>query len=324
MENRDLRIDLMRVIGTFMVIFAHMEVPVLLQNIRTFDVTMLVFISGMSFALSYKKDLTFGEYLRKRINKLLIPTYYLLIFLFIISYIACFILKRSQLFSIELIVHSFLFLNDGLGYIWIVRVYIFIAMFLFLTIRIFDSHKSLNQILFFILVIFIFWLSGNTSIYGKNVILDSYIMDVIPYCFVAFIGMVYAREKKGINIILILSACIFFIIQILNIFSSVGFCPDNYKYPATVYYLSYGIMITAFFIKFLPNKSNIIIQWYSRNSFLLYLSHILFLFGLNLISEVFAYSFLEIWWIKYLIIMISSTFLCILLNKIKMEVKKWI
>lgn len=322
MKNRDCRIDIMRVIGTFMVIFAHMEIPTFLQNGRTFDVTMLFFISGISFALSYNKNLTFGEYLKKRLKKLLIPTYYLLIVLFGVSFIVCFLLKRDQLFSIESISHSFLFLNDGIGYIWIVRVYLFIAVFLFFTKRIIDTHKYSNEIIFLLLGLFIVWIVCSTFLYGKNVIFDSYVMEVIPYCFVAFLGMICACKKRGLNIILIVSTSIFAVIQMLNICTFEGFCPDNYKYPPTIYYLSYGIMVTVLFIKILPNKRNGIIEWFSKNSFLIYLCHILFLFGFNLVSEISIFGFLQLWWIKYIIIMLCSICLCLLLNRIRIGENK--
>ncbi len=70
MTKRDSRIDFLRVLGTILVIMAHTGAPTLIQNIRTFDVSMLVFISGMSFVFSYK-DISLKDYLKKRVKKLL-------------------------------------------------------------------------------------------------------------------------------------------------------------------------------------------------------------------------------------------------------------
>lgn len=52
---RDLKIDILRTIGILLVILAHVKLPELVRSIRSFDVVMLVFISGMSFAYSKPK-----------------------------------------------------------------------------------------------------------------------------------------------------------------------------------------------------------------------------------------------------------------------------
>ena len=53
MEKRDSTIDLLRVLGTLLVIQAHVKIPKVMSEIRIFDVVLLVFISGMS--LKYAK-----------------------------------------------------------------------------------------------------------------------------------------------------------------------------------------------------------------------------------------------------------------------------
>lgn len=63
MGKRDSTIDLLRVLGTLLVILAHVKIPKVMSEIRTFDVVLLVFISGMS--LKYAKHKHYFVYIKK-------------------------------------------------------------------------------------------------------------------------------------------------------------------------------------------------------------------------------------------------------------------
>jgi len=309
-------------IGTFLVILAHMGVPSSLQNIRTFDVVMLVFISGMSYALSYNNS-ELLKYIKKRIFKLLVPTYCVLIALFGLAYVACFITGRSQLLSLNTMLHSILFLNDGIGYIWIVRVYLIIAVFSFFSIKAIDAKIGFSKFFMpLVTIIMVVFIQFSTFLYGKNIFVDSYIIEVLPYCLIAFFGMLAIKKAKSLDLIMSCSTVIFIVMQVMQILEHNGFNPDGYKYPPKLYYLSYGVMITCILLKIIPNRRNSIIEWYSTNSFMIYLFHIIFLFALNLLSDIPVLTILNIWWIKYILVMLCSTCLFFILNKIKKEFLK--
>ncbi len=46
---RDTRIDFLRFVGLIMIIFAHVNPPAVLFQLRNFDVPLMVLISGVSF-----------------------------------------------------------------------------------------------------------------------------------------------------------------------------------------------------------------------------------------------------------------------------------
>lgn len=50
MKNRDEGIDVLRTIGVLSIILAHVNPPSNILNVRSFDVVLLVFVSGMSYA----------------------------------------------------------------------------------------------------------------------------------------------------------------------------------------------------------------------------------------------------------------------------------
>jgi fucose 4-O-acetylase-like acetyltransferase len=55
LNNRDLRIDILRVAGLLLIILAHVSPPFLLFQFRTFDVPLMVFVSGLSYLAAGKK-----------------------------------------------------------------------------------------------------------------------------------------------------------------------------------------------------------------------------------------------------------------------------
>lgn len=320
MIKRDPRIDFLRVLGTILVIMAHTGAPTLIQNIRTFDVSMLMFISGMSFVFSYK-DISLKNYMKKRVKKLLIPTYTLLFFIFVFSFLACTISNRDQLFSLYDIFHSFLLLNDGMGYIWIVRVYIMIALFSWFSIKLFETNKYLVKKCLCLIAVLLILCEAGGFLYGTNISLDSYIIEVIPYCLVFFLGMMVAKFPKCLNFMILLSGIVLIIMQIWYNFHDAGFSPDSYKYPPSIYYLSYGLTVTGILLKISPNIHLRVLEWLSKNSFTIYLFHILILLAYSFLEDLFAAPLLSMWVIKFFIILLASITASLIWDRLRIKLK---
>lgn len=314
LNDRDARIDYIRVIGTLLVILAHMGVPVLLQNIRTFDVVSLVFISGYSFMFHEHND--FYQYIIKRMTKLLIPTYLLLIILFVSVYIGSLAFGFHNPFSLDIMIHSFIFLDSGIGYIWIVKVYLITAIALFFLNNLIRKFPIVMMSISFLMI---FALGELFSIiYGKSIAVDSYICNVVPYVFVAIIGAATYNLKKIRLYILLASGCAYLLYQIVFID---GFTPDLYKYPPQMYYVCYGLLVSVILMYVVPTKNSFVITWMSNNSFLVYLTHIFYLLALQMVASSFGLSILKVWWVKYLAVLflsfISAIFINLCINKWK-------
>ena len=128
MSKRNIKIDIIKIIGLLAVILAHTKVPnQYIFQLRNFDVALLVFVSGYLSYSSFSKTNNYFEYLWKRIKRLIIPTWIFLIIYF------CILLFNNHVFGITFpynlsqIKDSFLLL-EGIGYIWVVRVYFLSAL----------------------------------------------------------------------------------------------------------------------------------------------------------------------------------------------------
>lgn len=77
--QRDLYIDFLRFIGISLIILAHVEAPSGITQFRSFDVPLMVFVSGLSFST---KGGGFWKYVWKRVKRLCIPVYLFLTILF--------------------------------------------------------------------------------------------------------------------------------------------------------------------------------------------------------------------------------------------------
>jgi len=54
-SSRVVQIDILRFIGLSLIVFAHVKPPTILFEIRSFDVPLMLFISGMSYVIAGKK-----------------------------------------------------------------------------------------------------------------------------------------------------------------------------------------------------------------------------------------------------------------------------
>lgn len=295
MYQRDISIDYLRVLGTFLVILAHVLPPNIIQNIRTFDVVMLVYISALSMNISYNPVTTYKDYLVKRIKRLYVPTAKLLVALFVLSYLACTITHRQQLFDIKTIIHSFLLLEDGLGYIWITRVYLLIAIFSFFIMK----YRNNKHVILGCLILISVCICFLHNLYGLNVVADSYLVIPISYILITLIAIIVENKR-------VYEKWLFAVCLVIVLAYSIGhgkFDPNAYKYPPSLYYLSYGVGCTLI-LKRIPYTQSSIIEWLSKNSFNIYLMHIPCLLGMNFVAE--HNTFFNFWCLKYLIVCLFS------------------
>lgn len=326
-KSRDINIDMCRAVFSLLIILAHVNPPELILNIRSFDVTALVILSGMMIRENINRS-NYFKYILKRLKKLLIPTYILILIVGVGSYTVCELLGKSHIFSVSDIMESFA-LVDGIGYVWIVRVYLLIAMVSPLIVRINKKVKSdFTIILISIIGILLNEFLKNLFLNINNYFIKDILLYLIPYSMVAILGLRCYRNVITTKKIIIIYTIIFFVYQISMIKLGEGFKPTDFKYPPNLYYLSYGVMIGLtiyyFLIKFKFNIKNIrilnIVQWVSENSFTIYLSHIVVLMGVNVILSVINISLLENYLLKYIIVCLISILITYSIEKIKLIV----
>ncbi|MCK1225172.1 acyltransferase family protein [Streptococcus uberis] len=309
MRNRDSRIDTLRVLGTFLIILAHSLPPVVITNLRTFDVVLLVFISGISFKKSNVKG-EFFKYLHKRVKKLVIPTYLLLAIIFLLTTVISSIFEVSSPFTFDIIISSFLFYNKGIGFIWIVKVYLYTAILLYSIRKVNKNWYTVSM--FFIHLLYIFL---NNYLNINNDFYNSYFIDIIPYGVIAILGYELENRKNIFPSLFIGVLCLFLFSQFHN---GINFNPNNYKYPPSIYYLSYGLLVSLVLYRFIPSVNHKVIFWLSKNSYSLYLIHIFYIFSLNFLETKLVV--IKIWYVKLFLLLLLSILTLICLLKIKSKV----
>ena len=324
-QGRSILLDIARTIGTLLIILAHVGAPDVVNEIRCFDVVLLVFVSGYCINIR-----GYGTYLWKRFKRLVFPAWILLVVLFCATWVACLVFNKEQIYSATKIIKSFFFLNGGIGFIWIVRIYLGIAILTPVLVQVNNCIKNDIAILAFS-VTFILLNSFIARRYSTdNTSALYYIVEILAYSSIALLGYRYKQLRKirflngiryGVALLLIsLICCIAF-------FCSIGFRPNEYKYPPVEPYLFYGIFVTALiFLVFnnvhISRKTALenAISKFSMLSYDTYLVHIFALSIFDLLEEIIKNT--VDWKIKYLAVLVLSLIGAIVLDRIKILLKK--
>lgn len=281
-KQRDSSIDLLRAIGLLLVILAHIQPPHLLFEIRTFDVVLMVFLSGLSFSLSSKSIFDIHEYciyLWKRFKKLILPTWIVLAVFFAIFNVA------KKLFNISTFSFSgsdYLFsfaLIAGVGVVWVMRIYFTMSAIAPILQRVRLSNKRILLFLPIFLAAYeicTIGLEKHDSLASVKII-ETIFIYTIGYAFCFFLGMRYRKfEKREVLILTAINVAAFVVTGCLNGFADIS----EMKYPPQVYYLSYGIIVTILLIElsnviFIRNwADNPVVSFLSKNSLMVYLLHL--------------------------------------------------
>ena len=208
----------------------------------------------------------------------------------------------------KVVIGSYLLLDGpSIGYVWIMRVFLMMALILPLL------HKWLDNRGFTISVIVIFTIIGLQhylvnmiySIDNKIIrfIFDETLLYIFGYCSVAVLGLKIQsfKTKELIAITLISAIAVFCFVWIHNWI----FGPQQYKYPPQSLYLLYGIFASSLLwsLKSIlePITKGRFFAYLSENSMWIYLWHIIPVYAISRWSDV-----PNMWFGRYCIVFITS------------------
>lgn len=242
---RDHRIDIMRAIGLLMIILAHSSPPALVFQLRNFDVPLMVVVSGLSFVSSHRPE-PFGSYVWKRIKRLAMPVWlFLLLFFF-----GCAVLHEPySLPSAKTIVGTFLF-QSGIGYVWIIRVFLMVALMAPLLMRWQIHNAPLRRFLFIVVSMYLVFeglLAGATQLHAQEqFLLKNFVFLALPYALVFLLGMRLAGQSSRQALHWSAASLVLWVACALALASVNGsWVPtQEHKYPPRLYYLSYALSVT--------------------------------------------------------------------------------
>lgn len=291
-EERNKTIDLLRAGGVLSIIIAHVSSPTWLVNLRCFDVVMLVILSGMSFRISSERSkASYGKYLGKRIKKLLLPTWGILTLIFGVTFLTT---HSFEPYGLIKILQSFL-LYDGIGYVWFVRVTLMLALVSPLILMISNKCRvkrygfwAISAVWLGMYTIAVYFYKANILSYWLNLWFYLIVIYLLGYGWFYFVGVHY-KALSNIDKKVMAGICVL----VFGVTTFVlGIYPSSDKYPPGANYIAYGIL--AFCILFeLCAKLRInicpkCVQFISKNSFSIYLVHIVPVTFLKYSNSLFA------------------------------------
>lgn len=309
-SKRDTYIDFLRAFGLLLLVVAHTWPPAWLAAIRTFDVPLMVFISAMCYKPLRGGYLAYGI---KRLKRIYIPVAIFLTIFFSAELLCHFIIGKPEI-NIKVVIGSYLLLDGpSIGYVWIMRVFLMMALILPLL------HKWLNNLGCTLSIIVIFIIIGLqyylvSIIYSMDnkiirFILDETLLYAFGYCSVAVLGLKIQsfNTKELMTIILISGIAVFCFVWAHDWI----FDPQQYKYPPQSLYLLYGIFASSLLwsLKSIlePITKGRFFAYLSENSMWIYLWHIIPVYAISRWSDV-----PNMWFGRYCIVLIIS----LLLNEI--------
>lgn len=285
---RDKKIDLLRFIALSSLILAHIIDQNWIFQLNNFNVPLIVMASAMTMAHSPMVGGYFS-YIRKRFKRLILPTWFFLIFYFILLH---FTGIESQRLTFQHIWGNFTFSNNG-GFMWIIRVFLLVSVCAPFISR-FDSQITSNRsylvilfAAFLIYQVFLLWLRTWTR--------GPVQWFVVEFgCYAISYGLIFAlgmRLRKMSSKELWAVGCVSFLVFLV-------FCGQNYmqqghfvqtqqyKYPPSAYYVSYALAASVvifcladYICKFLGRHLWLegIAMFIAQNSLWIYFWHTIFL-----------------------------------------------
>jgi peptidoglycan/LPS O-acetylase OafA/YrhL len=295
--ERNINYDLMRLIGVLVIMIAHASPPNWLFQLRNFGTPLLIVGSALTYALIYeRRSLDIWKFYRKRLTRLALPAWIFLTFFFVSFYIVSALLGKIYPFSTKEIIDSYTF-NGGIGFVWILKVYIILALITPFAVRI--NRNARSPISYFCLlgtgyVLYeISYLLSMSVVKGTPaMIMEMVVFTLVPYALLYLYGFRLAKLKyKDVVIISVISFLVFVGLFISKYVETGGPVPtQGYKYPPRLYYLSYAFFALNAVYLFCCNirlegaRLKVAIMWLSSNSLWIYLWHIM---AFHIWSQVF-------------------------------------
>lgn len=321
-RERNIKLDLMRFSGVLVIMIAHSHPPGWLNQLRNFGSPLLILGSALTYAYIYKtRSIDPGPFFKKRLKRLIIPAWIFLSLFFVLVFVALSLIGKEYEFSGTEVIQSYFFYK-GIGFVWIFKVYIILALITPLGLR--WSKSSISNTKYFSLIVVVYLLY-ELAIYlffesipkQYRDFVSSVFLVVIPYTSLYLYGLRVHRLSNRQLMYVALSALLIFVCMAVEKRIDSGYFVQTagFKYPPTLYYLSYAFFCITFFYYLVINYLKLdnkrfqeIVVWLSTNSLWIYLWHILgwyiwgfsiqnkwedgtYVFSKFLVSVIFLFSF---------------------------------
>lgn len=301
MRSRNYSLDVLKTIGMVFIVLAHCRgVPDILNYIRNFEVFLLVIVSVVLMYPKYESCTELTRSIKKNIDKriirLVIPTWFFLTVLFFVLWSISRVNGRAFPYSMNAVVESYLMIN-GIGYVWIMLVYCWIAIgvpTLFILFNRYIKKRKLQALFLFVLyvvyeltryLIIYVMPEGAFQYYLKNTVLYFAI-----YVIVSFVP--YILKKIEDSMLVKFGGCLlavhFIVLALILVNKGNALaCMAACKFPPSLFYITYALGISLILL-YVLDRINItngvlksIFSFISKNSQWVYFNHILMIYVWN-------------------------------------------
>lgn len=258
--------------GLLLIVLAHVGPPYWLHELRTFDVPLMLFVSGLAYG-GKKIQVSFCSFLKTRAFRLIIPAYIFLAVYFLL-YSVMAELGFALPVPLSTMANSFLFRYhpEGIGYVWIIRVFLIVTVLIPLFLWINEHLKSERSacgvmvLMLFLQELLVFSLNEK----GCGWLVEEWLLCLLGYSVMFLLGLRVRSMKNAVvcKYLAVLS-CIFCAVIAFGFmndgesFHLLSF--NENKYPPRLYYLLYGMLAS-------------LVIWMSRHVWLSLLNHKLMVF----------------------------------------------
>lgn len=313
MQNMDNKsrlyyVDFLKFLGLSLIVLAHVDPPQWVIMLRCFDVPLMVILSSLLAQKSYIKNKNIFNYYISRFKRLVLPTWIFLVIFFLIQYII-----SGELFDLRYYIDTFLLTRYGLGYVWIILIYLYSAILVPLFNKMEFNFK--NSML--IIIIYIIYEICYYYKVGINYrFIETTFYYIIPYGLLTYIGFNYNKSTNKGKWVLTIVSMILFLLMGFYYYKVDGFFQivQIAKYPARLYYLAYGIIVSILLLIICQKYNfklfrNRIIIFISSHSMWIYLWHVLLIYIYKLLKLP------QIWYLMFIIVYIGTILLVLIINK---------
>lgn len=302
LSSRDTSVDLLRFLGISMILLAHIVPPNGVFQLRSFDVPLMIFVSGLSY--SGRGITGYGRFVWKRLKRLLAPLYLFLVLYLLVVYG----LSQAGLadwFPDRKIVGTFLLrLNPSIGYVWIFRVFLIVMLMtpplirLERAVRRDSTFIGLIAVSFALQCLLVAWFKPLKMGFW----VDDYLLYAVGYSILFLLGlrMRYADCRRRILFGALFAATMVCAAFAMQRAEGTWLRMQPYKYPPQFYFLLWGSAVSVV-LWCVKDHWNRLLAWrpllfVGRNTIWIYLWHIPFV---KPVKTVFADSG---WVVRFLVI----------------------
>lgn len=315
MIKRDEYIDFLRFLGLTMIILVHVQPDFTITQLRCFDVPLMVFVSGLT--ASNKIIGSYSDYFKRRTKRLVLPVWIFLGFYLTTLYLAQFYILQEQYLTGRMIIRSFLLLDESIGYVWIIRV--FLLVMLVTPILQFLANKTIG--VYSIIITLTIWVGVievvhycSSYLIPYPILHDIYINIIqytCAYSLLFYLGLKvrYLDYKKLRAVLLFVVLCSIILLGVY--YANHGFplkLTPTYKEPPHSYYLVYGVLVSLLLWYFKPFKkiNNSFFVTIGQNTIWIYLWHMPFVLASTLFDVHWSVKFIFVYSLSVAIFLVQK------------------